>query len=265
MKFTGVYQLFFLFTIYSRLITQVYGESGCLDPSITVLCTCDEEECKDDLLKSCTWSCECDIGGCSMDECTDNCHCKGGNCHMPKCDGYATCTCEGGKDEFQTFYSISRLYLRFIFVVLGGNCTGPKFEGGGGGDGNDFPGVPCNDHCSCGYAGSCPQDLSTCKHDCSCGELGGCDMSQCTKHCHCHGGDCDMSCKGFAAFTCSCRGGGCTGFTNANRIVQIVVPIIIALSVLFCWWRKRKNRQMAETAYSPTQTQDQMFPVKQGA
>lgn len=62
-----------------------------------------------------------------------------------------------------------------------------------------------------------------------------------------------------------CEIGGCTGFTDPALIAKIIVPIVVALGVLFCWWRKRKNRKMAETAYAPTQTQDQMFPVKQGA
>ena len=65
-----------------------------------------------------------------------------------------------------------------------------------------------------------------------------------------------------------CEKGGCKGI-NAGMIgdiLKIVLPIVGALVVLFCWWRKRKNRKMAEeTAYAPTQTQDQMFPVKQGA
>ena len=53
---------------------------------------------------------------------------------------------------------------------------------------------------------------------------------------------------------------------NAGYIVgKIVVPIVVVLLVLFCCWRKRRNRKLAEAgAYAPTtQTQDHMFPVKQ--
>lgn len=70
---------------------------------------------------------------------------------------------------------------------------------------------------------------------------------------------------------CQCEIGGCKGVSAAKvaqMIGKIVVPIVVVLLVLFCWWRKRKNRKMAEAgtgAYAPTQTQDQMFPVKQGA
>ncbi|GFH47777.1 predicted protein [Chaetoceros tenuissimus] len=92
-------------------------------------------------------------------------------------------------------------------------------------------------------------------------------MPLCTNDCNCNGGNCDMSsCKGWS---CNCGAGGCSGPMNARQLAElipkIVIPIVVALGVLFCWWRKRKNRKMAETAYAPTQTQDQMFPVKQGA
>ena len=63
--------------------------------------------------------------------------------------------------------------------------------------------------------------------------------------------------------------GGCSGFIDpailATIVVSIVVIYMIAFAVIYCRWRKRKNQIADAAAYEPTETKDDMFPVKQGA